>query len=199
MTAKDLSKTGLGIPSLGILCAILMAVIFTVDLAIPLGVAMGVPYVAVVLISLWLPRRATILVAIACSLLTFGAYFYKPAVPEMWKALCNRSLAVFAICVSAGLGLQRKKAEEQREEAFREKEKAMGELRILRGLLPICASCKKIKTDQGDWRQMEVYIRDHSEAEFSHGICPECMKTLYPEFCKPTSAGDVANRDAPEK
>lgn len=162
----------------------LIAVILAIDLAIPLGVAMGVPYVAVVLISLWLPRKATILVAVVCSALTFGAYFYKPAVPELWKALCNRSLAVFAIWVTAGLGLQRKKAEEQREVAFREKEKAMGELRILRGLLPTCASCRKIRNDQGDWTQMELYIRNHSEAEFSHGICPECMKALYPELCE---------------
>ncbi|MFH1863666.1 MAG: hypothetical protein ABIJ85_01975 [bacterium] len=45
-------------------------------------------------------------------------------------------------------------------------------------------SCKKIRDDQGYWRQIEVYIRDHSEAEFSHGICPECMKKLYPDFVK---------------
>jgi hypothetical protein len=51
----------------------------------------------------------------------------------------------------------------------------------LTGFLPICASCKKIRDDKGYWEQVEVYIRDHSEAEFSHGICPECMKKLYPD------------------
>lgn len=168
--------------SLSILCVVLMAIIVSVDLAIPLGVAMGIPYVAVVLISLWLPRKATIFVAVACSVLTFGIYFYKPAVPELWKALSNRTLATFAIWVTAALGLQIKKAEADREKAFRERESAMNEMRILRGLLPICASCKKIRNDQGDWTQMEHYIRDHSEADFSHGICPECLKTLYPEF-----------------
>lgn len=45
----------------------------------------------------------------------------------------------------------------------------------------ICASCKKIRDDKGYWEQVEVYIRDHSEAEFSHGLCPECMKKLYPD------------------
>ena len=56
------------------------------------------------------------------------------------------------------------------------------EIKQLRGMLPICSSCKKIRDDKGYWNQIEVYILDHSDAEFSHGICPECMKKLYPEF-----------------
>jgi len=52
----------------------------------------------------------------------------------------------------------------------------------LSGMLHICASCKKIRDDQGYWCQIEVHIRDHSEAEFSHGICPECAKKLYPDL-----------------
>ena len=70
----------------------------------------------------------------------------------------------------------------KRETALREREKALEDLRILRGLLPICASSKKIRNEQSDWIQMEVYIRDHSEAEFSHGICPECVQKLYPGY-----------------
>jgi len=54
------------------------------------------------------------------------------------------------------------------------------EMKILSGLLPICSSCKKIRDDQGYWRQLEAYVRDHSQAEFSHGICPDCAATLYP-------------------
>lgn len=171
------------------LCVLLMALIASIDLMIPLGVAMGVPYVAVVLASLWLPRRVTILVAIICSLLTFGLYFCKPEVPELWKALSNRFLAVFAIWVSAVLGLQRKQAEEKRENMVREREKALDEIRILRGFLSICSSCKKIRTDRGDWEQIEQYIRDRSEAEFSHGICPDCMKKLYPDLQSGDSSG----------
>jgi hypothetical protein len=53
-------------------------------------------------------------------------------------------------------------------------------VRTLKGLLPICASCKKIRDDQGYWNHLEMYIREHSEAEFSHGLCPECVKKLYP-------------------
>jgi hypothetical protein len=61
-------------------------------------------------------------------------------------------------------------------------ESALTEVKTLRGMLPICASCKKIRDDHGEWVQMEVYVRDRTEADFSHGICPECMKKLYPEF-----------------
>lgn len=56
------------------------------------------------------------------------------------------------------------------------------ENKTLKGFLPICASCKKIRDDQGYWNQIESYIMDHSEAEFSHGICPECVNKLYPDL-----------------
>lgn len=56
------------------------------------------------------------------------------------------------------------------------------EIKALKGMLPICGSCKKIRDDKGYWNQIEVYIRDHSEAEFSHSICPDCAKKLYPDI-----------------
>jgi ligand-binding sensor domain-containing protein len=59
---------------------------------------------------------------------------------------------------------------------------ALAEVKVLSGLLPVCASCKKIRDDKGYWSQIEVYISEHSEADFSHGICPDCMKKLYPEY-----------------
>jgi len=59
---------------------------------------------------------------------------------------------------------------------------ALAQLKVLRGLLPICASCKKVRDDTGYWSQIETYIHERSEAEFSHSICPECMERLYPEF-----------------
>ncbi|MBF0467711.1 MAG: hypothetical protein HQK61_02305 [Desulfamplus sp.] len=59
---------------------------------------------------------------------------------------------------------------------------SMDEIKTLRGIIPICASCKKIRDDKGIWEQIETYIRAHSDAEFSHGICPECIKSLYPEY-----------------
>ncbi len=59
---------------------------------------------------------------------------------------------------------------------------ALCKVKTLSGMLPICSSCKKIRDDKGYWNQIEFYIGEHSDAEFSHGICPDCMKKLYPEF-----------------
>jgi len=59
---------------------------------------------------------------------------------------------------------------------------ALKKVKLLSGFLPICASCKKIRDDKGYWNQIESYIRDHSEADFSHGICPECARKLYSEL-----------------
>lgn len=61
---------------------------------------------------------------------------------------------------------------------------ALDQIKTLRGILPICANCKKIRDDQGYWNQVESYIRDHTEAQFSHGLCPECIEKLYPELHK---------------
>ena len=59
---------------------------------------------------------------------------------------------------------------------------AQEQLKTLRGLIPICSNCKNIKDDQGAWQQLEEYISNHSEAQFSHGLCPDCVKTLYPDL-----------------
>jgi hypothetical protein len=56
--------------------------------------------------------------------------------------------------------------------------------KTLRGIIPICSSCKRIRDDKGYWHQVEVYISEHSEADFSHGICEECARKLYPEVYK---------------
>ncbi len=56
------------------------------------------------------------------------------------------------------------------------------EIKTLRGLIPICAHCKKIRDDKGYWNQIEIYISNHSEAEFSHSICQECLEKYYPDF-----------------
>ena len=65
-----------------------------------------------------------------------------------------------------------------------ELERALREVKVLRGFIPICAKCKRVRTDTGDWQRLEEYIQDHSEAEFSHGICHVCMKEVYPDVIK---------------
>ncbi len=74
-----------------------------------------------------------------------------------------------------------KKAEQEQRELVKKLQEAMSNIKILRGLLPMCAWCKKIRDDKGYWEQLDVYIREHSEADFTHGICPECLKKVMRE------------------
>jgi PAS domain S-box-containing protein len=73
-----------------------------------------------------------------------------------------------------------KRTEQERERLIVELQEALAEVRTLSGLLPICAQCKKIRDDRGYWNQIEVYLRDHTDANFSHGVCPDCADDLYP-------------------
>lgn len=82
------------------------------------------------------------------------------------------------------LGIKKKLAEEARSKLIADLEKAMSEIKTLTGFIPICASCKKIRDDKGYWQAVEVYIRDRTDAEFSHGICPDCARKLYPDYFK---------------
>lgn len=67
-------------------------------------------------------------------------------------------------------------------ERVRELEAAIAHVHQLQGILPICSSCKKVRNDRGSWQAIESYVREHSEADFSHSICPECAAKLYPRF-----------------
>ncbi len=78
----------------------------------------------------------------------------------------------------------RKQAEAERKKTIQELRIALSEIKTLRGIVPICANCKKIRDDKGYWGQVEAYVSKHTEAQFSHGICPECIPKLYPEFNK---------------
>jgi PAS domain S-box-containing protein len=79
---------------------------------------------------------------------------------------------------------ERRALELEREKLITELQTALGDIKTLRGLLPICASCKKIRDDKGSWEGLERYIMDHSDAQFSHDICPDCMRKLYPDLAE---------------
>lgn len=85
---------------------------------------------------------------------------------------------------SIEIALIKHRAAKEREKLIAELEKALLEVKRLSGLLPICAGCKKIRDENNQWHQIEDYIHSHSEADFSHGICPDCSKRLYPELHK---------------
>ncbi len=84
-----------------------------------------------------------------------------------------------------GLLMTRKQlleAVRQRENAIAELQQALAEIKTLSGIIPICASCKKIRDDKGYWSQVEKYVQERSQASFSHGICPDCARKLYPDY-----------------
>jgi two-component system sensor histidine kinase/response regulator len=77
---------------------------------------------------------------------------------------------------------EQKRAAAEREKLIRELQSALADVKTLSGLVPICANCKKIRDDKGYWTQIEAYIQERTPAHFSHGICPDCAKILYPEY-----------------
>ena len=85
------------------------------------------------------------------------------------------------ICTSKNI-TKRKLAEIALKEKHEKLIKATEEIKVLSGLLPICSSCKKIRDDKGYWNQIEAFIQEHSEAKFSHSICKDCVKKLYPDL-----------------
>lgn len=101
----------------------------------------------------------------------FGGY-----VSELRRRLRNQNLEV-------------QKANEDKDRLLRELQEALANVKTLKGLIPICAWCKKIRDDKGYWQQLEAYLRDHSDAEVSHGICPECAEKMSSEI-----SGNVSRR-----
>ncbi len=86
-----------------------------------------------------------------------------------------------------GMAQRLKLVEEARESLIKSLRDSLAKIKRLQGMLPICASCKKIRDDKGYWNQIETYILEHSEAEFTHGYCPDCMKKLYGSSLKEDS------------
>ncbi len=119
-----------------------------------------------------------------------GASFAFHVQPFFHETPYFYALAAVAVLLAAfAVYLLRTRQLRARERELRRRvEEALARLKVLSGLLPICASCKTIRDDGGYWQQLEGYIRDHSQAEFSHGICPDCARRLYPDFELPEAA-----------
>jgi hypothetical protein len=80
--------------------------------------------------------------------------------------------------------IKRKKMEDEKEQLVKELREALAQVKRLSGMLPICSSCKKIRDDKGYWTRVEEYISEHSEVEFTHGLCSECAEKLYGKYLK---------------
>ncbi|MGD0592022.1 MAG: two-component regulator propeller domain-containing protein [Bacteroidota bacterium] len=104
--------------------------------------------------------------------------------PPFWKTIWFYGLVIVAVGGS-GFGVYRLRVRQllkRKEELTQSVDEALAQIKVLNGLIPICASCKKIRDDKGYWNQLEEYIYQHSEATFSHGVCPECAEKLYGGF-----------------
>lgn len=78
-------------------------------------------------------------------------------------------------------------------EKVEELKQALEQVRTLKGIVPICANCKNVRDDQGYWNRVETYLNEHTEADFTHAVCPDCMKRLYPQFKDDHDVADVKN------
>jgi hypothetical protein len=137
-------------------------------------ISFGIFYFLPIWLMTWLFNRSVaVLFSLLCALVWFAVddasdvQYSTPIVP-VWNAAAR---LVYFLSFAFLLSYIREKLRLSKEEVKR-----------LSGLLPICASCKKIRNDEGRWQEIESYISNHSESDFSHGICPDCAKKLYPEF-----------------
>lgn len=100
---------------------------------------------------------------------------------ELSLATWKTNQEIYFIAILRDITL-RKRLEAEKEKLINELKEALANVKTLGGLLPICASCKKIRDDKGYWEHVETYVRDRSAAEFTHGICPDCAKQMYPKI-----------------
>lgn len=102
------------------------------------------------------------------------------------RTLTGRPVKLAGICMDVS---GRKQAEKEREILIRQLQATLDKVKTLTGLLPICASCKKVRDDQGYWHQVEEYLQEHASVNFTHGLCPQCAHMLYPDIFGEVKAG----------
>ena len=158
----------------------LVLIILGLDVLVPLGTEVSLLYlIPLGFVAMWSsPKQSThvLVIAAVCAVLTWVGFFLTPP-HAVWSAVANRLLAVTVIGFTVMLSVSRKRAED--------------DLTVLRGLLPICSYCKKIRDDRGSWEQMERYIADRSQADFSHGMCPDCEEKHFPDIFSHTRPATV--------
>jgi K+-sensing histidine kinase KdpD len=167
-----------------VLGSVLLATLLTLPLA-PIAIhSRDLLFIAaVIVVSRYEGAMAGLVVALL-SVLAFDWFFDLTPHALDFKFAAGLRAVVFGSVslLVASLENQRRRAIRQLENANSELRNAVNEIKTLRGILPICAYCKQIRTDAGMWVQIEKYIREHSEAEFSHGVCPDCFKKHFPEI-----------------
>jgi len=153
---------------------VVLGIIGLMDYLTGVEISFGIFYFLPIWVMTWaFDRRTGVVFSLLCALVWLGvdqaggARYSDPWIPY-WNAV---SRLVFFLTFTFLLSNVRNQLTRSSEEIKR-----------LSSLLPICASCKKIRNDNGRWQEIESYIRQHSDTDFSHGICPDCVKKLYPEL-----------------
>lgn len=151
-------------------------------------------FIAAVSLGLWSGMICAGFYALVAGIIAYlwmSGYFAFPSdvreyilLPSVWATLGISFLITTAIFYVSASGLFRGMGElvNTVEEQNQELQTAIKQIKTLHGLLPICANCKKIRDDEGYWQQLEEYLGQHTQAEFTHGLCPDCLRMLYPEL-----------------
>jgi hypothetical protein len=143
------------------IAVVVIGIIFYADSTSPVGITLPILYVAPILLGMLVPNRmVTIGGAVIGSALTIAAVFIGPPGGEPWIAWLNRGLVITTLWATAGIV------------SFCDHLK--DEVTELRRMLPVCASCKKVRDDQGFWTAIEGYVETHCDLLLEHGLCPDC-------------------------
>jgi hypothetical protein len=146
-----------------------MAAIFVIDVMTPIGVALPMLYVIAVYLAGWLPQRWALPAAgVSATMLALAGAWLSPPGGESWIVWTNRALSIITIWLAFGVSLIQ--------------HRLAVEVKHLHGLLPICASCKKIRDERGTWHSLETYLWEHSDAQLTHGLCPVCLEAYTAEL-----------------
>lgn len=160
-----------------------LAIVFAVDSLFPLGVASGMLYVPLLFLCQPAKGRRWLLPVAAGSTVLIGLDLMLGiggAASPPWVYLTNRTGSTIVLWTIALLLRRSFQLEAEHEDAVG-KAAALAERRVLGGMLPICAACKRIQRSDHAWQSLEAYIQAHSEASFTHGLCPSCLASLYPQ------------------
>jgi len=148
--------------------------VLILDALTPVGLAVWLLQVVLVwLATFWADRRQMLVIGAVCATFIVAGFSLAPG-PRTWVEISNLLLSLGAVGMLTHTCRRQRAAEIARLAAEQELKASEETVKILRGLLPICAWCKKIRNESGAWEQMEKYIETHTHAEFSHGMCGDC-------------------------
>jgi hypothetical protein len=140
-------------------------------------------FIPVSLAAWYVGKKWAIATAVLSAITWTAADFLSEHVYPHWSLYLWNGGIRFTSFIILGIGLSTiRKLLEVEKELSKNLRTTLDEVKMLKGFLPICASCKNIRNDRGYWEKIELYIQNHSEAEFTHTLCPDCIKKLYPDL-----------------